>query len=447
MVYKSFRTRIVLRILLVVAASAALAWSLLIEHWIITSVVLAALLVIQVTELVWFTDKVNRELARFITAIRYRDLSQTFSGEAKDKSLHELHDAFNLIIEEYRKLGHEREEHHRYLQTVVEHVGLGLIAFDSSGDVQLMNRSAKELLGIPYMKNLRGLEKLDAELPAAIKKLGPGERELVKLLVRNELMELSVHAAGFKLNDKEITLVSLQNIRSELSEKELEAWQKLIRVLTHEIMNSVTPVTSLTGSAISLLEEDGKPLPSIDAETISDVHSALLTVEKRSKGLLNFVDVYRNLTRIPQPNIREIDAGELLTNVHRLMKKELENRGIELTLPVPAASIKLHADAALIEQVLINLLLNAMDAVEAIDHPSIELTATSEKGRTVIQVIDNGTGIDEETIANIFVPFYTTKAKGSGIGLSLSQQIMRLHQGSITVQSGKDKGSIFTLKF
>jgi two-component system nitrogen regulation sensor histidine kinase NtrY len=447
MVYKSFRLRLVLRIALIAATSAALAWSLLIQHWIITSVILSLVLALQIIDLFWFTDKMNRELARFISAIKYRDLSQTFTGAVPGRSLHELHDAFNLIIEEYRKLGHEREEHHQYMQTVVEHVSLGLLAFDRNGEIQLMNRAAKELLNIPYVKNIRGLEKISNELAEALQKLQPGKRELVKVLAGNELLELSIHAAGFKLGEKEIRLVSLQNIRSELSEKELDAWQKLIRVLTHEIMNSVTPVTSLTSSAIALIEKNGEPRSSIDAETITDVHNALVTVEKRSKGLLNFVDVYRNLTRIPKPDIREVNTGELISNVHRLMKQELANRKIDFTFTVSDQGVKLFADEPLIEQVLINLLLNAMDAAEGKEHGAISINAFAENGRSLIQVKDNGNGMDEETIANIFVPFYTTKAKGSGIGLSLSQQIMRLHQGSITVQSVLGKGSTFTLKF
>lgn len=447
MVYKSFRFRLILRILLVVAVALLIAYSFLVREWIITGVLASGVLIIQVTELVWFTDKTNRELSRFLTAIKYRDLSQTFTGEEKDHSLHELRSTFNTIIQEFRKLGYEREEHHRYLQTVVEHVSIGLLAFDSNGEVELMNKAVKELLHTPYLKNIRGLEKISNELADRLLKLKPGEQQLVKIAAGGEVMQLSVHAAGFRMNAKDIKLVSLQNIRSELDEKELEAWQKLIRVLTHEIMNSVTPVKSLTGTITEMLEEDGRPVKQLDPESIEDIYNALKTIEKRSQGLLNFVEIYRNLARVPKPSLEHTEAGELLQNVYRLLKTELEKRNISFSVNVKEGKVHFYADPSLVEQVLINLLLNAMDAVEGVASPVIEMKAWSEKGRAAISVQDNGQGMNEETASNIFVPFFTTKEKGSGIGLSLSQQIMRLHSGSISVQSAPGKGSLFTLRF
>jgi signal transduction histidine kinase len=301
------------------------------------------------------------------------------------------------------------------------------------------------------LKNIKLLKNFSQPLVDKLLSLRAGEKVLVKVIAGE--MELAIHAAEFRLRDQKFTLVSLQNIQSELQEKEMEAWQTLIRVLTHEIMNSMTPITSMATTVIDLLnplhsqqKKDTKSF--IDGETIADITNALKTIHKRSTGLTHFVSAYRNLTLIPRPKFRIFSVEELFNRVKKLMENTFKKNGILFQWNVDPQTLEITADPGLIEQVLINLLLNAEDALQGYREPLVELNASlNEIGRIIIQVIDNGPGIVEEALGKVFIPFFTTKKKGSGIGLSLSRQIMKLHNGSISVHSDPDVRTVFTLKF
>ncbi|HLP46059.1 MAG TPA: HAMP domain-containing sensor histidine kinase, partial [Candidatus Kapabacteria bacterium] len=285
--------------------------------------------------------------------------------------------------------------------------------------------------------------------------LKAGEKALVK--IDNGEMELAIHAAEFYLKGRKFTLVSVQNIQGELQEKEMEAWQTLIRVLTHEIMNSMTPITSMAATVIDMLKtmytKDGQnPDKTIDPETVSDIENALKTIHKRSIGLTEFVNAYRNLTLIPQPNFKIFSVAEMFSRVEKLMAQKFKDNRIQLHWTVEPRTLELTADPGLIEHVLINLLLNAVEALQSADanpnEPQVELTGElDEIGRVLIRVADNGPGIIKEAQDKVFIPFFTTKKGGSGIGLSISRQIMKLHKGTIIVHSIPDEKTVFTLKF
>jgi two-component system nitrogen regulation sensor histidine kinase NtrY len=317
--------------------------------------------------------------------------------------------------------------------------------------VALINNAAKRLLKVVRLKNINELSKFSKKLVDTLLKMKPGEKELVKIQDSNEFLQLAIYSTEFILRENKYTLVSLQNIQSELEEKEMEAWQNLIRVLTHEIMNSVTPISSLASTVNEMLIDSfvGKEASKqIGEETIDDVRGAVQTIEKRSKGLLNFVESYRKLTRIPRPNFEIFPVSSLFDRVEQLMKTQIGDNGIHFETSVDPESLELTADAEMVEQVLINLVLNSIDAVKIRHDGKIQLTSRmDERGRVIIQVIDNGPGIDEDVLEKIFIPFFTTKEHGSGIGLSLSKQIMRLHRGTIAVQSKKGEETVFTLWF
>jgi signal transduction histidine kinase len=277
----------------------------------------------------------------------------------------------------------------------------------------------------------------------------------VKIEDEGETLILAIYATSFKLRSKAITLVSMHNIESELAEQEMQAWQKLIRVLTHEIMNSVTPIASLASTDNTLIEKSATrtddDYAQFSLESAEDIRDAVATIEKRSRGLLHFTEAYRNLTRIPKPKFSIFSVGECLDRTCQLLKGQLQKKGIELTTRVEPESLELTADRELIEQVLINLILNAVQALNGTEKDGDRRIALSsyldDRGRTVIAVTDNGPGIDKEVMEKIFTPFYTTKKEGSGIGLSLSREIMRLHKGSISVQSVPDEETTFKLRF
>jgi signal transduction histidine kinase len=326
-----------------------------------------------------------------------------------------------------------------------------LIAFQPDGEVELINTAAKRLLKVAQLKNIKSLESFSKPLVDALFRLKPREKALIKVGDDIELLHLALYATEFKLRQQKYSLVSLQNIHSELEEKEIEAWQKLIRVLTHEIMNSITPISSLASTINELILDSlniAKKDAGIDSETLNDINQALQTIQKRSQGLLHFVDAYRNLTLIPKPKFEIFPVHELFSRVEKLMQANLKDKKIQLEVKIDPQSLELTADPELIEQVLINLLLNALHAVEEKKDGRIQLVSVlDERGSILMQVSDNGPGILEENLEKIFIPFYSTKEGGSGIGLSLSRQIMHLHNGSITIHSEPNVKTTLTMRF
>jgi len=386
-----------------------------------------------------------------LESIRYADFSRSFKLEGLGSAYDEMRDAFNDVISDFQKIRTEKEEHFHYLQNVMQHIEISLIAFQKDGSVEMINNSAKKLFQISKIKNIDQLESYSSELVKKMKNMKSGERILVQVIDNDMMMQLAIYATEFKIRMQSIILVSIQNIQSELEEQEMAAWQKLIQVLTHEIMNSITPIASLSSTINELLKDidttDNKP-QMIDDETVIDIRNSLKTITKRSTGLVHFVESYRNLTKIPKPKFNIIPVKEIFNNVHLLMEKNIKLKGIDCVIDISPPSLELTADEELIEQVLINLIKNAMHALSNIENAKIIMKAFMDKrGRVVVQLIDNGSGILKEVIDKIFVPFFTTKPDGSGIGLSLSKQIMRMHGGTLTAQSEPNVKTSFTLRF
>lgn len=445
MVYKKFRVAVSLRVAFLVVLIGLFAFTIFRMKLPAAAVLLGLIIAGQVAGLFRTVDRTNRDLARFFDSVRFDDFSQTFRGKSPGGSFTELHAALARVIEAFRDARAEKEEQALYLRTVVQHVGIGLIVFQPDGEVELVNNAARRLLKISALKNIRALEEDQPALVETLFNLNPQDRNLVKVETGNEQLHLLLHAAEFKQRGRDFTLVSIQDIRGELEEREIEAWQKLIRVLTHEIMNSMTPISSLATTVRGLIDKScggGEP------ENLSDIRNAMETIQRRSEGLLRFIDGYRNLARIPKPNLNFFPAADLFAQVHRLLKARLEECGARLAWVSNPARLELLADPVLLEQVLINLVINACDAVRGQAEPRIELSANlDERGRPVIQVRDNGRGIPPENIDKVFVPFFSTKDGGSGIGLSLSRQVMRLHGGTISAASSPGRETVFTLRF
>jgi nitrogen fixation/metabolism regulation signal transduction histidine kinase len=451
MVYKRFSLVIVVRTIFLCISVFGLFYLLTSTTLYATVFIVILIIIYQVYALIQFVQKTNKEIARFFNSIKYSDFSQSFRTNIKGTAFEELSSAFSDVVEEFRKTRMEKEEHFRYLQTVVQHVGVGLLAFTDDGNVELINTAAKKLLRVHGLKNISELINFNRQLVEALNKIKAGDRILLKVSDNNELSQLSIYAAEFKLRNSRYKLVSISNIQNELEEKEMEAWQNLIRVLTHEIMNSVTPIVSLSSTASSLLKEIEnkiKKQPELDSTEFEDVTGALNTILKRSKGLLHFVDDYRNLTRIPAPNFQPVRMYSLFERIKKLFAEQLNDKKISFNIIIEPADLEVIADQDLIEQVLINLVLNSIKALPETTLPEIKLIGKFDnRGNIIIQVTDNGDGILENLQEKIFIPFYTTRKEGSGIGLSLSRQIMRAHKGGITVNSSPGKETIFTLRF
>ena len=452
MVYKNFRINCLVRVIVLAVTVFFFLYLLLNTALHVTTFILGVIIVLEIVSLIMFVEKTNRDLTRFLESIKYSDFSQSFSEGLGGKTFRELNEAFSAVVTEFQKARAEKEEQYRYLQTVVQHIGLGILSYDGQGEVDLLNTAAKRLLRVTHLNNIDDLGEHLTPLRQALKTIKAGEKVLVKIDLDGEIMTLAVYPTAFRMRERSIMLVSMQNIESELAEQEMEAWQKLIRVLTHEIMNSVTPIASLASTANDLINraqpaEETEPVP-LTAETTGDIRDALGTIEKRSQGLLHFIDAYRSLTRIPVPEFQIVPVRELLEQVTPLMREQLENNGIDLIIEVEPESLEVTADPDLIEQVLINLILNAVQVLHHAPEKKILLRSQlNEQDRVIITVTDNGPGISNEVKDKIFTPFFTTKKTGSGIGLSLARQIMRLHRGNISVVSVPDERTTFTLRF
>ena len=446
---KRFHINCITRVLLLGGTLCLLAYLFFKTNFIAAAIFTILMAVYQIFNLIRYVTRTNRDLTRFLQSIKYSDFSQSFTDNHKDSGFEELHAAFTEVIKEFERAKLEKEEHLRFLQTIVDHVGIGLIAFNPAGEVELLNNAAKKLLKIQRLGNIRDLDAISPRLVRKLFELSPGGNDLVKLQQEDDLLQLSIYATGFVLHQQQLMLVAMQNIQNELEEEEMKSWQNLIRVLTHEIMNSITPIASLSSTAYGLLK-DGREceIPESMNETIDDVRHAVNTIEKRSKGLLTFIENYRELTRIPKPEFKMVKIKDLFERVDHLMKDQFATYSIKFCMKIDPESLEITADPALIEQVLINLCKNALEAVNGVTRPKIELKAgTDGLGNPVIKVIDNGKGITEEVAEKIFIPFFTTKQQGSGIGLSLSRQIMRQHKGTLSVSSTLGQETVFSLRF
>jgi two-component system, NtrC family, nitrogen regulation sensor histidine kinase NtrY len=450
MVFKQFRAHVIVRVLLLTATSLLLFLTLN-STFIITPVLIIALMVYQVWALIRYVDRTNRELANFLDSIRYSEFTRTFAIKEAGSSFEALSDAFNEVMKDFQEVRSEREEHFQYLQSIVQNIDVSILAYQRNGKVEMINPAAKKLFQVNSLREIDKLCLLSQELCDTLLKIEPGEHRLVKVQDDDDILQLAIHCTEFKVKDKTILLTTVKNIQNVLEGQETEAWQKLIRVLTHEIMNSIAPISSLSSTIEMMIKEYGAGSGGdarLDNEAVEEIRQALQTINKRSTGLMNFVETYRSLTKIPKPNFDMVEMSSLLENVVTLMKKELEDQNVRLNYTMESDSIILQIDEQMISQVLINLVKNSVQALEGKENARISIRGYyNKRGRPTIQIIDNGPGILPDVIDKIFIPFFTTKKNGSGIGLSLSRQILRLHGGTITAQSVPEKETIFSLTF
>lgn len=441
--FKSYEFNISLRIILLFSLITATAYCSLTPAYRTFLVLCIPFLVFQVLELIRFLNKANNELTQFLEAVQYRDFSVMFNERKASPSVRKLRRAFNTINGTFRGLSNEKEAQYQYLQRILEMVNTGILSYDDLGKVIWMNESLKQMLNMPYLKTIHSLELRNKELHNTITQLKPGEQRIVLLHSEKAAIRVVLSSTAFRTSEFYYKLIVFQNVGEALDETEAQAWQKLLRVMTHEIMNSVAPIASLADTLKKRLHTIGEvELP------ISDLELGMETIKKRSEGLLRFADTYRNLSRIAQPTLEEVYVRDLLENVYQLMEPTLAQKGIELDIILKDTNLTIEADTSLIEQVLINLVLNATEAVKEQAEPNIRLAAyLNETQQRVIEITDNGTGMPAEVLEKIFIPFFTTKKNGSGIGLSFSRQIMFSHRGTIKAQSVENQGSVFVLTF
>lgn len=447
MTFKKYDWSLVIRIALLFATMSGAALLLSKGLFLVMAVVLAVI-VLQVIDLYRFTNKSKEELEQFVESVHYRDFSRHFDEKNAPVAVQPMRKGFNEINSTFKIISKERETQYQYLQKILELVDTGILSYDNKdGDIMWMNESLKLLLNIPYLKTIHSLEKRDEVLYKEITALKPGESKVLTITADKNMLKVLLSATAFQTESKVYKLIAFQNINEALDETESKAWQKLLSVMTHEIMNSVAPISSLAETLKNRLQLSLKDLNN-NSGSLDDLELGIDTIKRRSEGLLKFAETYRNLNKITNPNLKKIYVRDMFENLHRLMQPTFEQKNIELEIILKDPDLTLEADTDLIEQVLINLILNAADAVKEVTNPRILLSAyITTSNKVVIKVADNGIGISADLMEKIFIPFFSTRKTGSGIGLSLCKQIMMLHKGNIKVQSVAGEGTAFLLLF
>lgn len=444
---RDFRFRVAFRVAMIGLTMSLFVYMTGHPNMIFAAVLTGLIIVGQLAELYRFTSQTNRKLTRFLESVKYSDFISGFTADNKlGSSFRDLNSRFNEVLEAFRKARSEKEEHWQYLNTVVQQVRTGILSFNAEGNVQLINANARKFMGVQAIKNISELEDKNPKLLQAIREVETGHSTLYK----SDDYLLTIQATEMRIRGNTMTLLTLQNIQTELQQQEIEAWQKLTRVLRHEIMNSITPISSLTSTLKEILDQDMVHKNShyeLKNEGAEDLREGLTTIENRSKGLIKFIDAYREYTSLPQPKLQTIRVKDLIEKVALLMKPEIKKTDIHFDSSVQSEYLTIDADEEMIEQVLINLIKNSIEALGETAHGKVELTGKYSGNSVTIEVSDNGPGIIREAIDRVFVPFFTTKKTGSGIGLSLSRQIMQMHNGSLSVESEPGVKTVFKLRF
>lgn len=398
-------------------------------------------------ETVRFVDLSERKLTSFLQSLRQNDFTVTFS-ENKKSNDYDLHQAFNQLNETFKSLRSDKESQHQLLQVVVEHAAVPLICFEEVNDeVYLINEAAKSLFQIPFLQKVDSLWRVENSLPELLRTVRDGEKTSVKIVLRGRATFLSVASRHFIFKDKNLKLIALTDVSSELAAKEAEAWQKLLRVLTHEISNSAIPLSTLSSYMYDLIKSAETANRPLSSEERQDVLESLRTIDQRSTSLKEFVRNFKSINQVPEPQMNKIAIREMADEIKHLFVKDLEKENITLQVQVES-DVFVHADRSLTMQVLINLIKNAIEAmVNMKNGKMIQLSVSKGRQYTDFLIADTGCGIPPEEIDQIFVPFYSTKKDGSGIGLSIAHQIMQKQKGDLSVMSVPGKGSVFTVSF
>lgn len=446
MIFKRYEWRLVLRVAALFITLLATAFILLKGLYVYLLIVLP-IVIYELVDMIRFNKKAQQEISQFVESVHYRDFSRHFDVGKAPGELRELRKGFNDINTTFKLISREKETQYQYLQKILELVDTGIISYEhESGEVIWINESFKTLLGIPYLKTIQSLAKREPVFYEDIISIKPGDNKLVTITRDQQQIKILVNISIYKIEDKLYKLLAFQNVSEALDETESKAWQKLLNIMTHEIMNSVAPISSLAETLKNRLQSP-QIANSIGTSELEDLELGIDTIKRRSEGLLKFTESYRNLNKITQLDLEQVLVCNLLENINSLMLPTLEKKQIELDIIIKDLTLAIDIDINLVEQVLINLLINAVEAVKDNQQPRIILSAEAQNNKTIIKVSDNGLGMSAELLDKIFIPFFSTRKTGSGIGLSLCKQIMLLHKGNIQVQSAEGKGSVFMLQF
>ena len=449
MIYKSFNLSVIVRLLIFALATAGLSIAVYMQNWLLAAP-LVLIILISGLSLIYFLNSINRKVAFFFDAVTNEDTTLHYSESIRPRSLRALHQSLNLLNKHIADIKIKNEYNEKFFQEMLKSSATGLLAVDEKGYIEQINDSALDFIGLPHITHIDLLQQKNKELFEQMMLITPGQSRTVKVLHDNELRLFSLKVALLNFGSNSYRLYSIADIKAEMEENELDSWQKLIRVMTHEIMNSVAPITSLSNTLSRIFIRNNHPIPvqEVTGKHVENIIHGLEVIENTGSGLMRFVEDYRKLTKVPSPVFKPINIDNWLNAIRLLMRNKLHEEKINLRIVKKGSRDELIGDEKLLNQVMINILNNAVDALKDTDHKKIAISITENNlGRLKISISDNGKGIPPEELEKIFIPFYTTKEKGSGIGLSLSRKIMRLHRGSISVSSLPAEKTTFILNF
>lgn len=447
MTYKYFSIQLIVRIIFILLNMICISAFIIHAERMFTTITLLLILVIQIGELYRFLMKTNAEIEQFVQSLKHEESGTRFISTSKSNK---LYDHFNEILEYIEKIRIEREAQFHFLNVILKNADVGIIALAENNTIEILNNTAKRILHCQKIKNWNEFKKLYPDFAEKVNKVKPDHHDLIEFNIKEEKVKLSVSVSQIKILEKAFSIIVFQNIRSEIEQSELDSWNKLIRTMAHEIMNSITPISSLTETGIRILEDENGNVRTKDEITTSKLEKltlALKTIEKRSNSLMHFVEDFRALARIPEPKPGEIDMCTFIQELEKLFASVFNHEQIAFKTAFESDNMYVYADQKLLEQLFVNLLKNSIEALQGISSPEIRVKCYYDDKYKIVEIIDNGIGISAEEKEKLFVPFYSTKENGSGIGLSLSRQIMQLHKGKIDIISKENEGTTVRLTF
>ncbi|MBN1989485.1 MAG: HAMP domain-containing histidine kinase [Bacteroidales bacterium] len=446
--FKSFRFRLVLRIILITIAILGFLHFAGKPGYVFTSIEFGVFTLILVVELILFVEKGYRQVIQMLSSVKEKDYNISFSPAHKSYIFENLSSVLNSLVSSHKQVRIERELHYQFLNHIVDQLSSGIVCFDLQGQVTLSNRALRNTLGVKYIRNTSSFSAISPTFPLILHDLKAGEERLFSFVHKGELKRFFLSCSRIKLLDKDYILVSMQNMNTPIQEAENESYKRLIRVLTHEIMNSVTPILSLSQSMNDMFNYSrSSSTQGLSEQELEHVVAGYEAIALRSKSLMRFVTDFKSLSQLPKPNIASIPIELLFRNIRSLFAGTLSNKAIDFTLQVSPGASHITADQELIEQALINLIKNAIEALACgTQQPKLVVAADQVQGYSILSITDNGCGIAPTAFDQIFVPFFTTKQNGSGIGLSLSRQIAQLHGGTIVFRSVPNVATTFAIR-
>lgn len=445
MAFKSFHSQIIIRILLILGNCIWLSLEMFRPPNVYTFIVLTSTLIIQVYLLIRYVNKTNRELSRIFAALWDQDSSFSLAPSDPSGSFSEIARIINETRKQIQEARIDKEKQYRYLQFIINHMDIGLLSFHSDGSVEHFNRTAGILLGSPELSALKSLNALHPDFEKILHEMEPGHSKIINISPTGETIQLLIRMTQLTYEDHPLKLLSLQDVRTELDEQELISWKRLIRVLNHEVMNSLTPILTLTHAIDRSLEEI-KP-EGENKNIIEDIRENSSLIATRSASLTDFVNRYREITKIQEISKQKVSVDSVFQEVKALFRKELSEQNRECEIAIDPPGLSLHGDENMLKQVVINLVRNSMDALKQRNEGTIRMIGREEGKHILLIIEDNGPGIPDEFINEVFTPFFSTREDGSGIGLSFSKHIVRLHGAKISIQSGPGKGTSVIMKF